>query len=532
MSEKVLPDLKKMNACIVDGQHDFHGLRAVSDTNGHELDSMENWLPHPKGGLCVRPSHRRWVAETVADGFGRGLCVHEGTLMLARGNGLYRVDGQDEVTRVATLTDTPKQFVSFGRRLLILPDRVWYDPAANVCRPFEVSVDLTSVTLHGKTVTRGQGSWAEDGFQVGDGVHLVCPQIGENDTYRITALNGEILTLDRRTNQEGSFDIQLSRRFPAVTHMCAVGDRLVGCGEHAVYVSEKGNPCNWYADAGLGSAAPVQMEVGDFGRFTGCACWQGYALFFKADHIYKMMGSGAGSYLLQDLPAPGVAEDATRSLRMAGGSLYYWSAMGLCRYDGGYPECVSRALDGDLHFPCGGGDGEYYYLSGLGMADASQLYVLHTRSGEWFRWDARRQFCDMVTWDGRVYGLEDGGAVWQLGNAWEQTHRGTPENELLGPLEASMVLDYAACRWPIGRKLRGVAVVADTSALSNDVPTLTVSIQYDAEETWQTIGRFEGRMTHRLLDCPVMPRACDFYRLRLETVGEWRIKAIYRVYTT
>ncbi len=533
MSDRQLPEAVKKSRTVICEQKTFGGLWHHNGATGEQIYDMANIMPTPGRSLQTRSPHWLYVQGIYSERPGHGLCVHNNELMMARGTRLYRVKGKDWVEIVCTVEDSDKEFVSFGDKLIVLPDGVYYDSTKrDGSHPMSLLFEKAGTILSGtKLIYEGEDLEAL-GFHVGDGIELTYPApYTESDTYRITAMKGDTMIVDHSFPIEGLHYVTLTRPMPRMDHMCAVGNRLMGCGDNTVYISEGGNPFNWCAASGLGASAPLKIVTGGQGVFTGCTCWQGYGVFFKEDRVYKLVGSSAGSYHLADTAAPGVAPGAMRTLSNQGGALYYCSSAGVCRYEGSYPEVVGTPLGRRFHNACGAGDGRYYYLTGQDEKGSPVLYIYDTQRDEWFEADDRRIFFNMVTLENRVYGLNLLGEVWRVASDWESAHSGTADSQVVGIPVASVTFGYENCRLPEARRLRKISVLADAAAGHGvDIPTMTVRVSYDADGDWEEMGKFEGTCANRLLDFPLCPRPCDFYRLKLEMTGSWQLHKIYREY--
>lgn len=530
MIEKYLPDIEKIGSASVDEQRIVGGLCHHTGAAGSQLYDMKNIMPAEGDGIKTRMPHRRYMTALSKEEFGHGLCVHNGQLYMARGTGLYRIDGVNSAVRVCAVSDSDKTFASFGQWLFVLPDRVYVN-SIGVSHPMDVSWTELAVTADGQSLTATGVDWLSQGVHVGDCLSIsgttASPSSG---VYRVMTLQSHTLVLDRTLPFTGAQTVSVSRWVPPLEHLCTAGDRLMGCAGRTVYVSEAGHPFNWQTVSGQGSSAPSEILAAGQGRFTGCACWQGYGLFFKEDRVYKLMGSGAYGYYLTESVAPGVAADAAGTLCVQGGAMYYNGVDGVYRYEGSYPVHVSVAMGCTLAHACGSCDGRYYYLAGIGEADMPFLYALDTQHDTWYKADDSQLFRFMATMGQKVYALNGAGEVWQIGNDWEPTHMGTSEETLRGKLTSVATWGYEPCRLPVTRRLQKVSLLADARTVDETQPTLSVQIAYDEDEEWTEIGSFCGAMTHRLLDCPIIPRACDSYRLRAIMTGDWTLYRMYRSY--
>ncbi len=520
----LLPRLLRKDSHITRSRQTvFGGLSSSPEASSHEIAHMEGLSPmtYPAVGTMDK---RFQYDVSSASGQPHGLHLHD-TLIMARGNRLYSVMENGTVTPLITVTDSDKCFASFGTYLFILPDRVCYDTADGSLRALSVSTPLLAeATLGSYYVTHSTTNWAQAGFAVGDGVeiHVRDYTLGSTATFfrKVTGLSNGVLFFDVPFERTGQFDITVSRGFPELSHLRVLGDRLMGYCGNAVYLSEAGNPFNWYVTQGLDSD-PVTLKTGGAGDITACAAYQGYGVFFKEDYLYRLVGNGARDYVLMSMSAPGVASDSAASLCEVGGQLYYLAKGGVYRFDGDHPAFVGQALSQELTRGVGGTDGICYYLAARNADGLSRVYAYHHEHELWYAQD-------LLT----ATAMTTKGDLLFIQTAEGNLLRNTRRDEALSPNQNAITEIASALPSriefgeefggsPDGLRLRGIHLRVSGEAEG----TLTVEVAYDGGSAWEMVDVVGGGV-RGMIHLPVYPRRAESYRLRLTMAGQWRIYEI------
>lgn len=517
----LLPRLLRKDSHITRSRQTvFGGLSSAPEASSHEIAHMEGLSPmtYPAVGT---PDKRFKYDVSSASGEPHGIHLHD-TLIMAQGDRLYSVTEDGTVTALMTVADSDKCLASFGTCLFILPDRVCYDTADGSVRALSVSTGLLAeATLGTNYVTHSTTNWEEDGFAVGDGIeiHVKDYILGSTTTFlcKVTGISNGTLFLDNSFDRTGEFDMTVSRSFPELSHLCVLGDRLMGYHGHTVYLSEAGNPYNWYVTHELDSD-PVTLKIGGAGVITACATYQGYGVFFKEDHLYRLMGNGARDYVLMSMNAPGVASDSDNSLCEVGGQLYYLAPGGVYRFDGDHPAFVGQALSQELTRGVGGTDGTCYYLAARDADGISRLYAYHHEHGLWY-------VQDLLT----ATSMATKGDLLFIQTADGHLLRNTRRDETL-PLNQTAITETASALpsriefgeefgdGPDGLRLLGIHLRVNGA----EGGALTVEVAYDGLPVWETVDVVSGAVKG-MVHLPVYPRRAESYRLRLTMMGQWRI---------
>ncbi len=534
---------------------EFPGLAVGGLPRAGQLSDMRNLSPLAHPALAVR-TPRALLAPSRGMGLPHGMALLGEALYLVQGTTLYRITSPiaaaksatgATATAVGTVSDSDKRMAVFGGRLLILPDKLYVDSDGTL-HPMELETGvIPQVVFDAGSVTLPEGqTWAALGFAAGDGLSVIN---ADDDTpapegdYRIRSLRGRVATLTGGFSAPYTSDARFARRIPDLDGLCVSGDRVYGFAGDEILVSAAGSAFCWAGPVDDGSGA-ARLRASSAGAITACAPWQGYVVYFKADRIFRLLGSRADSFELSETPAPGVPAPLAGTLAEVGGALYYHGDAGVYRYTGHYPERVAT-LPGEVSDTVVGGlagtDGAGYYLS-LGRRAAGaplptwRLYLYDPARDTWYAEDSLRpvstallraasgaesylalQAAEGAIWltraDGRVAGfalseVPATGAPFATAT-FPADHAHEPE----GYRPVTLTLRASA---PAGASLK---VLASFVAPGEDVtPPAT------------ELATFTGPMTDRTLRIPLCPSVCDAMTVGLEMSPGWVIHAVSREY--
>lgn len=476
------------------------------------------------------------------------------------------------------LTDSPKQLVSMGAYIIILPDKAyistvnpqecgpieadWTVPAeqeaaVSICMADGGNCDYTPSATPPDSPQTGQfwldTSGTSDQMKVygntgWTGVETVycridCPGIGEqfreNDAVTLTGagdLDGSKIlygvTQDsviligsvRQRTVYPAGSLRLRRTMPDLDFCIECGNRLWGCkygiadGKtvNELYCCALGDFKNWNRFAGVSTDSWVG-SVGTDGPWTGAINYLGNPLFFKEEHLHKIYVSGSGAHEVVDTACRGVQKGCAGSLCVVQEQLYYKSRDGICVYDGSLPSSVSYSLGQERYGGAVGGSiGSKYYLS-MGNDRGWNLFCYDVSRRCWTREDSLHAEA-MVRLEDELY-LLDRDSRQLIG----LTGRGQGERE--GRVRwscATGIIGYAdprhkyVSRFCIRLKLE-------------DGASVQVSVEYDSDGRWLPCGSIVGNGLRSSL-LPVRPRRCDHFRIRMTGLGEAKIYSISKVY--
>jgi hypothetical protein len=473
---------------------------------------------------------RGMLAYGAGSGEPHGAVCFDGGVIFARGNGLYRVS-EGVTVSLGTVSDTPKRFLAFGDRLYIYPDKLCLERGGSMPTPLELDTGIVEgADFQGSTVTLPKGySWADMGFGAGDGLRV----INEDDAtpapegnYRILEVRGSKATVTPAFPGPYVSSARFVRRVPALERCCVCGDRVYGVIGRDIYVSAAGSATDFYTRPGTEGKGAARISTDTEGDFTALTVWQGYVVFFKEGRIYRLLGSRADSFTLQDHTDVGIPAPLGDTLCEVGGALYYCAAGGVYRYRGQEAERVSSlgglcALAG-----CGGTDGYAYYLS-VQTSDGPRMSLYLPEEGVWYPEDGMRAAV-MLTFGGFLCAQDGEGRLWLTSSDGRRPACPFDEVAQTGAVRASMTLAADHFAEPESFRLTGLGIRATGAAGG----TLRVWATYTAGEATETclLAAYQGGFSGRLLRVPVIPRLCDGVTLRLEMAGDWVIHAISREY--
>ena len=436
------------------------------------------------------------------------------------------------------LDNREKTFAALNRKILIMPDKVYYDLADDKLHRIEtLSSALKATVSGGNTITldiTGPTAWTAE-YNVGDVVTIsgftgtLAPDNGDRIIRGKTATE---LSFDDDSLVNGSQEdrmpkIKIQRKCPDMDYMCEAGNRLWGCKGDTIYCTALGDIFNWYRYDGLDTDSWA-VDTGTAGDFTGCINYLGYPTFFKEDRIFKVYGNLPSNFQLMATATLGVAPGSGKSLAIAGDVLFYLSTSGFMAYTGSMPQPVGEAF-GDIRFTAAtsGSDGLKYYTSALDQDGEYSLLVYDPRRGTWHREDNTHviSFCRLA---GNTYYLDDEGYITVTGNILENT---VPD---YGDEDAGLEEDFD---WyaEFSDFTEGSPNKKGVSKLlirlePDDGAFVRVYLRFDSAGGWTQAGETAVSGVKRSVYLPIIPRRGDHYRLRIEGTGGCKVYSIAREY--
>jgi hypothetical protein len=338
----------------------------------------------------------------------------------------------------------------------------------------------------------------------------------DDDYIVVTGILDEVVT---QTADEGVVTVQ--RKMPLMDFVVEHENRLWGCrygvadnGDvvNEIYASKLGDFKNWKCFMGL-STDSYAASCGTDGQFTGAITHLGHPLFFKENCVHKVYGSYPANFQIQTTACRGVQKGSHNSLAIVNEVLYYKARGAVCAYDGSLPVEISAAF-GEVNYrnAVAGGHSNKYYISMQDAAGVFHLFVYDVAKGMWHKEDDLRAdaFCSC---DDELYCIECGtGKIITL----------------LG----SGIKDTAMVPWMVETGEIGITspdmkyISRLTMRMSMDIGAeARVYAQYDFSEEWELVYALHGNNL-RSFSIPVMPKRCDYMRLRIEGEGMVRIYSI------
>lgn len=490
-----LPEMQNVNTPSTAQTIAFGGInRAMIWKNG-ELRESKGLSSALYPALSQRSSRVKLTGYTSPTAiFSKGkLCVVDGTD--------FKYDGVVK----GTVTAGAKMFASVNTKIVIFPDKAYYDVAADVFGSLECTyvsgagqISFTANTI----VTTG----AAFSFKAGDAVTITgSANNSKTPIIRDISADKKTLTFSDNAFTAGAESgvITIARTVPAFDCICEHDNRLWGAAGQTVYGSALGDPTNFNVYDGT-AADSYAVAVGSDGPFTGCMAYASHICFFKENKIHKLYGSKPSNYQLDAYDYAGVMAGSAGSLRIINEIMYFHGRAGVYAYYGGAPDLISEQF-GDRRYSeaHGGTDGERYYVS-MKYGDAWELMVYDRANGIWLK-DSDTNVSDFCTVDGKLYILCADGIY---------TDGGTES------------VEWSAELCPFTENVEGKKCVSRLSLRLKLEGSLKVEISRD-KGPFETI--YTGRQQEAaLINIPVKVRRCDEFSLRLSGMGKCIIQSMVR----
>jgi hypothetical protein len=496
-------------------QNSFAGLNRRSSASDGEITDMKNMTSDDTPLISPRKP-RTLVSQSTNN------------------NGIYALDGLFEVIgttayykgkSVGTVTNSRKNISALGSKIVVLPDKVYYDIATDEFANIESTVlnqkvkfqdgEYAGADAKANTIYAKDFVW-KNYFKVGDAVTITGAFLHtqNNQTIVIREIEGDCLRFYENSFTIGETGddetVTISRTMPDLDYICENDNRLFGCKGDTVYASKLGDVTNWNVFDGIATDS-YALNVGSPGDFTGCITYLGYPIFFKEDTIYKLYGSQPSNYRLMRSASLGVSPGEHKSLAIAGEILFYMSRIGVVAYSGATPSSIFLPFNDEKFTDCvAGSDGRKYYVS---MKKANGQYMLAVY--------------DTIF---NVWHIEDNTEA--VGFAYfDGLYIMTPTALLLangvGTETINSYVEFADETLSAANK-KSVSKIAIRCTVL-DGANLTVKISYDSG-AWHTIKTLPGN-SKKSYYLPVIPHRCDHFKIRLEGSGRYIIHSITREYS-
>lgn len=345
------------------------------------------------------------------------------------------------------LTPGKKELVSMGTKIVIFPDKVFYDTAdgsSGSLEAYYTSVentevrftlasldgadyaydaspsapaapsdgalwcDTSSVPMTLSRYSESSGGWFPvpstyikisspgigSAFSESDGVTVSGAENPDiNGSYVLTGVGDDYIIipgiLSNAVTQTSPLSV--SRRVPDVDFAVEYSNRIWACRSGA---DRNGAIVNEIYASKLGDPSNFEcfdglvsdsyaVGVGTDGPFTGAAVFLGYVMFFKERCVHKIFGTKPENFQVITSNIAGVAPGCGGSTCVIDDVLYYYSPSGVAAYDGSFPQMISEAL-GDRQMTDVICTSRGKYLYLFGKRDgAGEGYVYDTKRNMW-----------------------------------------------------------------------------------------------------------------------------------------------------
>ena len=307
----------------------------------------------------------------------------------------------------------------------------------------------------------------------------------------------------------------IMHKVPPLEHVCVCRDRIWGTVGNEIYSCASGDLRNWYRYDNT-SADSFHAEIGAVLHFTGIASYAGSVYFFTQEDVYRLYGTTPDAFSLVALGTYGIDESESRSFAVASQMMYYNSVVGPVRFDGNSSYLIGAPLGSNVpQNAVGAGVGSKYYLS-----SGNDLYVYDGQYGTWQVHSAPMKVFDIGFFGGRA--IVFGGLTAEYLDKKELEEASLFDNVLNSTVEFADISEGG---------IYGVCPMEFTLLVwLGEQASLSLSIQCDGgawEQIYHTTEK--GKHIHRVRYTP--KSRCDYYRLRLEGIGEWRLYSLARSYS-
>lgn len=486
----------------------------------------ENMSGDAYPALSSRPPRRTWLL--LSEGM-QGMCCAD-YLYLACDGELLRAEGQNQLQPLGQISAGSKIFGVLGSEILILPDFKVLNTETNELKGKASTLVLAGVMVQNQDYVDVDGVARtikfntlhcvdfnfRDYYKAGDSVHISGTDHNDG-IYTIREVEEYDLRFDEYAFVAETMDkCTIQMKVPALEGMCACGGRLWGFAGDTIYASAPGCVHNWYRyDHDAQSSFAVRVPGN--GPITACTMHAGRPVFFKANSVIEVYGDSPENFSVLETPLSGVMAGSAASLCTVGGDMMYLSYNGVIRCSGSTATVISEALGCKLTDGIAATDGRRYYLSAVDEQGVRALYVYDTVTRAWQR-ESGEGICHMAYLNGDVYAYCDDSTVYILGQ--DNTKHGTVQESVRSFVEFHPLRDDE--RGQIVPVRLGVRIACKEGS------SLSLAVSYNGAE-WETRAQI-ACTGERIWYVPLLARACDSLRVRVQGTGEYRVLSLVREY--
>jgi len=323
---------------------DFKGLNKNISPGTNELVDCQNITlkSYPKATT-------RQPREVLYSDIINPQAIFKGSALYYIANGGFYADG---VLKFSGLMAGPKSIVSFHSKILIFPDKKYYD-----------ETNATNGVIGNGSLYPAEGSCPD--------IDFVC--VHDN---RVFGVKGSTI------------------------YACALGNVM----DWTTFVDVDGNPSD------IGAFA---TDVASPGNFKGIYEYQSHVVLLKENYHHELYGQMPSNFAVIEISKTGTINN--KSMIEVASILYFLNGAGVMRYGGGQASNISLNLNEKYTNGVMSGDGRFLYLS-LYNGYAYNFYIYDTLSSMWCREDDLRAidivssgevvYC--LSSDGKVYKLNSG----------------------------------------------------------------------------------------------------------------------------
>lgn len=549
---KYLADVVRSDGIKQIVQTKFGGYyRRDSSGNGDIVDMLN--MTSDRFPLLA-PKYCNRIYDTVNMTAPNGITGHDALAWVDGTKFFY--DGVEK----GTVENSRKTFAWLGDICVILPDKKFYNTKTDTFGSLGAKVENLAVQIKdgtyagveakANTIYKAGYDWSTI-FKVGDAVAITgATNPYNNRTPVIREIDGAEMrfyefTFDIGTATSQDQTLTIERQIPDLDFICENENRLWGCKDDTIYASALGNPFVWYDYEGL-SVGSYAVDVGSAGSFTGCVSYLGYPIFFKENNIYKVYGTKPSNFQVMGSATLGVKEGCSKSLAIAGETLFYYSPKGICAYTGAMPKLIHEPFGIQTYINAvGGSDGIKYYISMNGaMTDVTPpaigwtVFCYDTRYGIWHK-EGHTEAINYTYCKG-LWMLASTGRMIAVGDQRLKTLR-----YVVSEYNSMVEFGDFTSDSPNKKLTEKLLIRLDlgNSGVTGVTSSFAVDVKFDGGE-WQEIAKIGEEMTDdpsarpltykaevdekRSYYLPFILQRCDSYRIRFRGTGIWVVHSITR----
>lgn len=445
----------------------FGGINRCSSYNEGELQDSLNLSSDLLPYISQRGQRKRLgeFESPTAIHAHNGIAVVDGTSFL------YKADGEEEFAEKITVAEGKKEIAQLGNKILIYPDKIYYDVSTNKVFPLEAAIELDGRHHHytssssyiwftevyhnrietrdvlpsegidsssnpyesykakelyekfeaGDIISTSGGGYRDNrdyyiSFNVEKSVIRRIVRSGtrtivyfDNDTFFSSAEHGESYLMMKS-------ELTITKNAKELIRICEYGGRVWGTDGQTIYASAYKDIKSFDKFEGLSSDS-YAIEVSTPGEFTGCAAYSSHVVFFKENSIHRIYGNRPSNFNMVTSDVPGVQNGSYGSIKMLNERLFYKGVDGVYMYSGGMPLLISEGLGAERYTDAVAGvQGNKYYISMKNSKGVYELFSYDTIKGVFLKEDDT-QMIDTAQKDGKLLYIDGNGGLMEISSS-------------------------------------------------------------------------------------------------------------------
>ena len=442
-----------------------------------------------------------------------------------------------------------RRMEAINSKIVIFPDKKWYDIETTESGDLEAECSLTTVAVHKNevtyeaevTLTLGENTSPLTQFAKGDAISFSGLTTMGADGYDNNVENAVIENIDYENNkiwlaegwihyptedaadwtESGTFTI--TRKVPDLEFILEYNNRLYGTMGNTIYASKLGDPTNWYYYSAGTADASYAVAVGSDGDFTGIAPLPNQIAFFKEHCIHKLYGYKPSNYqLITTENVLGLEKGSDKSIQLVNGTVFYKSREGVMLYTGDSPVLISPQFGNDRYYDAvAGTDTLKYYISMKKKGDDTQhFFVYDIAKGLWSEEDDTDAQCftfidnSLLYIDNKTQKIKEVVGIHKLEDDIDWYAR-------FGDFDEYGL--YRRAQFKENKRIYSKMQMRISMAEHSRVQ-VWISVDGGA---WESVANVDT-LERRVVELPIIPRRCDSFGILVTGRGDVRIDSLTR----